>query len=78
MITNNDRLELLVLNKSGEIYTKYVDIPSCISFLNRVASRIRNYAVVAHMGKRCIFIDDSTTEKELIKELNDFAVQRRP
>ena len=76
MITNNDRLELLVLNKSGEIYTKYIDIPSVIAFLNRVGTRIRNYAVVAHVGKCSIFIDDITTEKELTKELNNFAIQR--
>jgi hypothetical protein len=75
MITNNDRLELLVLNKSGEVYTRYVDIPSVIAFLNRVGARTRNYAVVAHVGKRSIFIDDITTEKELTKELNTFAIQ---
>lgn len=76
MITNNDRLELLVLNKSGEVYTKYVDIPSVVAFLNRVGMRIRNYAVVAHVGKRSIFINDITTEKELTKELYDFSLQR--
>ena len=68
-----NRLEILVLNKSAEIYTRYVDIPSVMGFLHRTG-RPNNFAIVAHKGPKAIFIEklDPAT---LVKILTDFQNQ---
>ena len=68
-----NRLEILVLNKSAEVYTRYVDIPSVMGFLGRTG-RPNNFSIVAHKGKKAIFIErlDPAT---LLKELTDFQNQ---
>jgi hypothetical protein len=67
-----NRLEILVLNKSAEVYTRYCSIDDTISFLRRV--RIHNFSIVAHKGRKAIFIEriDPST---LVKELTDFQNQ---
>ena len=69
----NDRLEILVLNKSAEVYTKYVSVIDTMNFLNRVG-RTNNFQIVAHKGKKSIFIEklDPST---LLKTLTDFQNQ---
>jgi hypothetical protein len=68
-----NRLEILVLNRSAEIYTKYVDIPSVMGFLNRTG-RPNNFSIVAHKGPKAIFIErlDPAT---LVKILTEFQNQ---
>ncbi len=65
------RIEILVLNKGAEIYTKYADIISALAFLNRVG-RINNFSIVAHKGEKALFIEKIENPAELIKKLNDF------
>ena len=68
-----NRLELLVLNKSAEVYTRYCDIPSLMAFLSRTG-RPNKFAIVAHKGPKAIFIErlDPST---LIKILTEFQNQ---
>ena len=68
-----DRLKILVLNKSAEIYTSYVDIQSVMGFLNRTG-RPNNFMIVAYKGKRSLVIEklDPAT---LLKSLSDFQNQ---
>ena len=68
-----NRLELLVLNRSAEVYTKYCDVPSVLSFLARTG-RPNNFSIVAHKGRKAIYIErlDPAT---LANELNDFQNQ---
>jgi hypothetical protein len=68
-----NRLQILVLNKSAEIYTSYIDIPSVMGFLSRTG-RPNNFAIVAHKGPKAIFIErlDPAT---LVKTLTDFQNQ---
>jgi hypothetical protein len=68
-----NRLNILVLNKSAEVYVPYIDIPSVIAFLQRTG-RPNNFMIVAYKGKRSLVIEklDPST---LIKELTDFQNQ---
>jgi hypothetical protein len=65
----NDRLEIIVLNTSAEVYTKYVSVDDCMNFLRRVG-RTNNFSIVAHKGNKSIFIqrlDPTTLQKELME-----------
>ena len=68
-----NRLNILVLNKSAEVYVPYIDISSVIAFLQRTG-RPNNFMIVAYKGKRSLVIEklDPST---LIKELTDFQNQ---
>lgn len=68
-----NRLKILVLNKSAEVYVPYIDIPSVMSFLQRTG-RPNNFMIVAYKGKRSLVIEklDPAT---LIKILTDFQNQ---
>lgn len=76
MYNDNNRLEIVVLNRPSEVYTRYVDIPSTMNFLHRVGN-VNNFSIIARKGEKAIFINRiNVTEKELSKKLNDFAIQR--
>jgi hypothetical protein len=66
----NNRLEILILNRSAEIYTSYQDILSVMSFLNRTG-RVNNFSIVAHKGPRALFID-KLEPATLVKTLTEF------
>lgn len=68
-----NRLEIIVVNNPADTITRYVDVPSVISFLARV-NRSNIFSIYAHKGERSIFIEklDPAT---LLKRLNDFANQ---
>jgi len=69
----NERLEILVLNQSAEVYTRYVDVESVLLFLRRI-SRVHNFSIVAHKGKKAIFIE-KLEPATLAKVLNEFQKQ---
>jgi hypothetical protein len=70
---NNDRLEIIVLNKPADIHTRYVTIQDVMNFLQRVG-RINIFEICAHKGRKSIFISkiDPAT---IVKELTDFQNQ---
>lgn len=66
-MTNNNRLEIFVLNRPSETYLSFIDIQSTIGFLQRTG-RIHNFSIAAHKGQKAIFIDridPVTIEQEL-------------
>lgn len=66
----NNRMEILILNRSAEVYTTYADILSVMSFLNRTG-RVNNFSIVAHKGPRSIFIE-KLEPATLVKTLTEF------
>ena len=65
-----NRLEIFVLYRAAETYTKYIDIPSVMSFLNRTG-RVNQFSIVAHKGGKAIYIE-KLEPATLMKQLNDF------
>jgi len=66
------KFEIFLLHKD-EVFVKYVDIPSVINFFNRTG-RAKSYSVMAHRGKKAIFIENITALADLNKELTEFMV----
>jgi hypothetical protein len=67
------KFEIYLLHRS-EIYVKYVDVPSVISFFARSFAIARSYSVMAHRGEKAIFIEKVTDLVSLNKKLTEFMV----
>ena len=70
-----DRLKILFLDpNNGVIASEHIDVQGALGYLHR-SNRIRSLQVVAHRGKRAIYIEkiDVTT---IAQELSDFALAR--
>jgi len=67
------KFEIYLLHRD-EIFVKYVDVPSVISFLNRIRGGVLAYSVMARRGKKAIFIERISNLIELDKELTAFMV----
>ena len=66
-MNNNDRLEIIVLNRPSETYLSFIDISSALNFLRRTG-RIHQFSITAHKGLKAIFfdkIDIVTIERDL-------------
>jgi len=67
------KFEIYLLHRD-EIYVKYIDVPSTISFLSRIRNGVMAYSVMARRGKKAIFIEKITNLNDLNKELTEFMV----
>jgi hypothetical protein len=67
------KFEIFLLHRD-EIYLKFVDVPSAVGFLSRLNRGILAYSIIAHRGKKAIFIEKVTNLIELSKELTEFMV----
>lgn len=69
------KFEILVLNRrDGIIPSEFVDVPSVMSFLLRLGRNATSYSIVAHRGKKSIFVEKITNINDLNKELTEFMV----
>lgn len=67
------KFEVYLLHRD-EIFVKYVDVPSTINFLSRIRNGVMAYSVMAHRGKKAIFIEKIISLNDLNKELTEFMV----
>jgi hypothetical protein len=67
------KFEIYLLHRD-EIFVKYVDVQSTISFLSRIRNGVMAYSVMARRGKKAIFIEKIANLLELEKELTEFMV----
>ena len=70
----NDRLEIIVLNRPGEVFLPFNDVESAMRFFYRTG-HLRNYSVFAHKGKYLLFVDKIDDVKDLMKRLNELAIK---
>jgi hypothetical protein len=70
----NDRLEIIVLNRPGEVFLPFIDIESTMRFFYRTG-HLRNYSIFAHKGKHLLFVDKIDDVNDLMKKLNELAVR---
>ena len=68
----NDRFEIIVLNRPGEIFLTFVDVESSMKFFCR-ATHLNNFSVFAHKGNHSLYVDRVDDVKELVKKLNALA-----
>lgn len=70
----NDRLEIIVLNRPGEVFLPFADVESAMRYFYRTG-HIKNYSVFAHKGKHLLFVDKIDDVNDLMKQLNVLAVR---
>lgn len=70
----NDRLEIIVLNRPGEVFLPFTDVESTMRYFYRTG-HIKNYSVFAHKGKHLLYVDRIDDVNELMKRLNALAIQ---
>lgn len=70
----NDRLEIIVLNRPGEIFLPFNDVQSAMRYFYRTG-HLNNYSVFAHKGKHLFYTDKIDDVNELMKKLNALAIQ---
>jgi len=70
----NDRLEIIVLNRPGEIFLPFNDVNSTMRYFYRTG-HLGNYSVFAHKGKHLLFVDKIDDVNDLMKKLNTLAIQ---
>lgn len=69
----NDRLEIIVLNRPGEVFLPFNDVDSAMRFFYRTG-HLRNYSVFAHKGKHLFFVEKIDDPNDLMKRLNELAI----
>ena len=69
----NDRLEIFILNRPGEVFLPFADVESAMKFLYRTG-HLRNFSVFAHKGKHLLFVDKIDDPNALMKQLNALAI----
>ena len=70
----NDRLEIIVLNRPGEVFLPFTDVESAMRYFYRTG-HIKNYSVFAHKGKHLLFVDKIDDPNDLMKQLNALAIR---
>jgi len=70
----NDRLEIIVLNRPGEVFLPFTDVESAMRFFYRTG-HLRNFSVFAHKGKHLLFVDRIDDVHDLMKRLNELAIK---
>lgn len=71
----NDRLEIFILNRPGEIFLPFHDVESAMRFLYRTG-HIKNFSVFAHKGKHLLYVEKLDDVNDLMKRLNALAIQQ--
>ena len=70
----NDRLEIIVLNRPGEVFLPFYDVESAMRYFYRTG-HIKNYSVFAHKGKHLFYVGKVEDPNELMKQLNALAIR---
>jgi hypothetical protein len=70
----NDRLEIIVLNRPGEVFLPFADVESTMRYFYRTG-HLRNYSVFAHKGKHMLFVEKIDDVNDLMKRLNELAIK---
>lgn len=70
----NDRLEIIVLNRPGEVFLPFTDVESAMRYFYRTG-HLNNYSVFAHKGKHLFFTDRIDDVNDLMKRLNELAIK---
>ena len=70
----NDRLEIIVLNRPGEVFLPVTDVESAMRYFYRTG-HLNNYSVFAHKGKHLFFTDRIDDVNDLMKRLNELAIK---
>lgn len=70
----NDRLEIIVLNRPGEIFLPFNNVDSAMRYFFRTG-HIQNYSVFAHKGKHLLFFEKIDDVNDLMKQLNELAIK---
>jgi len=64
-------IEIYVLHKTAETFTRYDNIPNAVSFLERSGKYVKSYKIFAQKGKKTLVIDEITSAPDLIKQLTE-------